>query len=312
MDENQPQDQQPNPFAPGQEPPVQAAQDPAPTPDQTAPVPDQTQAPAPVQEENAQSATTAEPTSSDATANGVQPSADAPVADAAPAPVADPAPTPVADAPVADTGKQDEQSSTSPAQSSDESAAETVAAIDPTVNTANQPPVEKVDEIEQTPASAPQPAGATVVATGDPEQPVVVQQENQPATIPDPDPTAEDGAVIPNPNVITSQNTEVPSTLNPEATNTPAPMTPAERVAHIEIQQNTPDGGSVTETQMSGQYSTAADSQPAVASAEPTHESILSHLMKDLEGIAAMGKSEIIALLALARARYEDLTGEQE
>ena len=177
----------------------------------------------------------------------------------------------------------------------------------PNVRTA---PVETVavdSDEAQSPAAAPQPQAATVVATGDPDAPAKVVQVEQPATIPDPDPNADKGAEVPNPNVMGTQNAEIPSTLNPDATNSPAPITPAERVAHIEIQQNTAPGESVTTTQLTGDYSASATAQSEAKGTNDTHESILAHLVRDLEGISAMGKSEIIAVLAIAKARYEDL-----
>lgn len=218
----------------------------------------------------------------------------------------------------AEAGKPDAESSTSQEQSKSDSAPATsdeslnekiVDAVQGNVQAG--PEVEKVDEIDQSPATASQPTGATIVATGDAEQPAKVVAQDQPATIPDPDPQAPEGATIPNPNVGSSQNSEIPSTLNPEATNSPAPITPAERVAHIEIQQNTAPGESVSLTQLSGDY-THGTEPGTVNTAGATHESILTRMMRDLEGVAAMGKSEIIAVLAMARARYDELTSQEK
>jgi len=315
MDEQQPQEQQPvNPFSPD----AQAAE---------------TQVPVPDQEGNANGTSASGSTDSNVPANSdVSTGTDAGNDQSAAQPVEQPAvsTTPDQSSAATDAGQtsegnaqapQESTSSTSPAQSSGESetatsdapvAADALAVMaDPSqVPNVRTAPVETVDvnsDEAQSPAAAPQPQAATVVATGDPDVPAKVVQVEQPATIPDPDPNADKGAEVPNPNVMGTQNAEIPSTLNPDATNSPAPITPAERVAHIEIQQNTAPGESVTTTQLSGDYTASATSQAEQQGTNDSHESILAHLMRDLEGISAMGKSEIIAVLAMARARFEDL-----
>lgn len=164
-------------------------------------------------------------------------------------------------------------------------------------------PVPPVVEAEDTNVVAGQPAAAAIVTDGIGSTPSVVQVA-QPEVIADPDVNAEEGAEIPNPNLNTGLNHEVPAPINPDATGpTPAPITHEEATAHIAIQEEAAaNAASATTTQLDGQAtaSTAAE-VPA------THEGVLSHLMKELEGVAAMGKSEIIALIAAARARFDEL-----
>jgi hypothetical protein len=161
------------------------------------------------------------------------------------------------------------------------------------------------DEAAQNPATASQPPGATVLATPDAEKPSTVVAVEQPATIPDPaqaaDPDVKPADVqeVPNPNLVTNQSTDIPAPINPDAIGpTPAPITHEEAVAHIAAQDTT-----IPEDQKG--FSSGGTT--AVAAAEPTHKGVLDALMMDLEGIAAMGKAEIIALIDIARARLDEL-----
>lgn len=155
-------------------------------------------------------------------------------------------------------------------------------------------PVVTEVEAAQNPATNSQPPSATVVATPDAAVPSQVVQVEQPATIPDSDPNAAEGAVVPNPNLVTNQTQDIPAPINPTAIGpTPAPITHEEAVAHIAQQQ------------------AAADAANAVVTptAPVTHKDILDSLMADLEGLANMGKQEIRALIEMARARYAELEG---
>lgn len=157
--------------------------------------------------------------------------------------------------------------------------------------TGSNVPTISAEDAAANPALASQPPTATVIATPDGDKPSQIVQVEQPELIPDPE---NEGAQIPNPNLVKTPvttgaqtpATEVPAPINPDAIGpTPAPITHEEAVAHIAQQQ----------------------AEPAIASAEPTHESILTHLIRDLEGVAAMGKSEIVALIDMAKARLDEL-----
>jgi nicotinate-nucleotide--dimethylbenzimidazole phosphoribosyltransferase len=236
------------------------------------------------------------------------PTPDVPWASAPAAPVADAPAAPVSDAPAAETpAPAAPVAPVAPTASDEVALAQGDTPASQPVNPENvgltTAPVPPVVDVPDTAATASQPPAATVVSEGIGATPEVVQAA-QPETVPDPDVNAEEGAEVPNPNLNTTLNHDVPAPINPDATGpTPAPITHEEATAHIAIQQEAAEqAASATTTQLDGQ-ATADTAEHDLT----THEGVLGHLMKELEGVAAMGKSEIIALIAAARARFEEL-----
>jgi hypothetical protein len=87
-----------------------------------------------------------------------------------------------------------------------------------------------------------------------------------------------------------------PAIQVPPIVEQPAPETPAEAPAQVLVEGAVDDAAELVQ-----------DAQPVVEQFVHTHQSVLSDLMSKLEGIMHLGKSEIVAVVAEARERFEKL-----